>query len=183
MRGHWINDFQYTDETASFLAKELLDGANEETHIAIVSAPSIFVQMKNQLQEEPSADHRRPNISLFEYDERFDVFDEFVKYDFEQPLKLDPQLKGRFDRVLCDPPFLSIDCQTKAAMTVRWLSKPVESGPLRIVVCTGERMEATIHKLYRGIKTTSFEPQHTHGLSNEFRCYANYASQGAWQLP
>ena len=175
-----MNVFQYNDETASILARELLEDADEKTEIAIVSAPSTFVQLKNILQKKASVGRSPPKVSLFEFDERFEVFDEFVKYDFEQPLKLDSRFKGRFDRILCDPPFLSVDCQTKAAMTVRWLAKPIESGPLRIILCTGERREATILKLYRNIKTTTFEPQHTHGLGNEFRCYANYASKKAW---
>ena len=33
-------------------------------------------------------------ISLLEYDHRFDVFDEFVYYDFENPLKLPGRLAG-----------------------------------------------------------------------------------------
>ena len=67
----------------------------------------------------------------------------------------------------------------KAAMTVRWLSKSwggAGSGDSRLIVCTGERMEALINKLYKaqGIATTSFEPVHSKGLSNEFFCYANF---------
>lgn len=107
------------------------------------------------------------------------------------------ELKGRFDRVICDPPFLSTDCQTKgiwpmlrqvktllkvdlAAMSVRWLLKPTpkdDSAVIKpkIIVCTGERMESMILKLYPGTRTTTFVPQHTRGrLSNEFQCYANY---------
>lgn len=55
-------------------------------------------------------------VKLFEFDPRFEVFgDDFVAYDFQQPLRgLPPQLKGAFDRVLIDPPFLSEDCQTKS---------------------------------------------------------------------
>jgi len=67
-------------------------------------------------------------------------------------------------------------------MTVRWLSKswgaPPESRSTesRLIVCTGERMEGLINKLYRtqGISTTTFEPKHIKGLSNEFFCYANF---------
>lgn len=73
----------------------------------------------------------RPKMVLLEFDERFNVFkDEFVPYDFKQPLKLDSMsgclnvdktilmwyaesLKGAFDRIICDPPFLSEECQTK----------------------------------------------------------------------
>jgi hypothetical protein len=37
-------------------------------------------------------------------------------------------------------------------------------------------MESLILKLYRsrGIRTTTFEPVHEKGLSNEFFCYANF---------
>ena len=38
---------QYSDETATLLAEELLRGADAETSIAVVSAPSVFVQLKN----------------------------------------------------------------------------------------------------------------------------------------
>lgn len=31
---------------------------------------------------------RRPSLSLLEFDERFDVFKEFVMYDFACPMKL-----------------------------------------------------------------------------------------------
>jgi aspartokinase len=85
--------------------------------------------------------------------------------------------------VIVDPPFLSEDCQTKAALTVRWLSKPVrETAEYRLIVCTGERMEALVTtKLYKslGVKTTDYEIVHARGLSNEFYCYANF--EGGWK--
>jgi hypothetical protein len=67
-------------------------------------------------------------------------------------------------------------------MTVRWLSKSWGAAPdtrsmdSRLILCTGERMESLINKLYRpqGISTTTFEPVHSRGLSNEFFCYANF---------
>lgn len=40
---------QYSDETADLLARQLLDGATSETSIAVVSAPSVFVALKNIL--------------------------------------------------------------------------------------------------------------------------------------
>lgn len=65
-----------------------------------------------------------------------------------------------------------------AAVTVRWLAKSWDAETLRLIVCTGERMEGMIGKLYgkAGVKTTDFEIQHAKGLSNEFLCYANYES-------
>ena len=37
-------------------------------------------------------------------------------------------------------------------------------------------MESLVSKLYRsfGARTTTYEPVHAHGLSNEFYCYANF---------
>ncbi|KAH8661411.1 putative N6-adenine methyltransferase-domain-containing protein [Tricladium varicosporioides] len=174
------SQFWYSDETATALAEELLEGATSGMTIVVVSAPSVFVQVKNLLNE-------RPKIYLLEFDKRFEVFPEFVFYDFRSPLKLPPALKGCADRVICDPPFLSEDCQTKAALTVRWLSRPwdanIESS-YKLIVCTGERMEMLINKLYKpaGVATTNFEPVHSKGLSNEFFCYANFeCSKWKWR--
>lgn len=130
-------------------------------------------------------------------------------------------LKGAVTRIICDPPFLSEDCQTKgelylhghpceptcshklrplltsdvshvetAAMTVRWLAKPSpapsssssSSAPNRLIVCTGERMEELVTRLYRafGVRTTTYEPVHARGLSNEFYCYASFEC-GEWR--
>ncbi|OJD35591.1 n-6 adenine-specific dna methyltransferase 2 [Diplodia corticola] len=164
------------------LAKQLLDGATADTKIAVVSAPSVFIQLKNLLRS--ADDKTRPEVILLEFDERFGVFKEWVPYDFAFPTRLPPHLKGQFDRIICDPPFLSVDCQTKAALTVRWLAKSaVDPSAQRLIICTGERMESMIGKLYgiAGVRTTDFEIQHAKCLSNEFRCYANYEARNVWQ--
>ncbi|KAL9096423.1 MAG: hypothetical protein Q9165_001420 [Trypethelium subeluteriae] len=43
----WADDFKYSDETAKTLARALLKNANYQTRIGVVSAPSVFVQLKN----------------------------------------------------------------------------------------------------------------------------------------
>jgi hypothetical protein len=42
-----VSQFWYDDETATTLARQLLDGATDDTKIAVVSAPSAFIQLKN----------------------------------------------------------------------------------------------------------------------------------------
>ena len=178
------SQFWYSDATAALLAKQLLADATPETLIAVVSAPSVYVQLHNLLLESPKA---AAQVKLLEYDQRFAACKDFVYYDFNAPLKLPMELKGSFDRILCDPPFLSDECQTKAAMTVRWLAKPItrdaadgQEGP-QIIVCTGERMKELITKIYPGVKPTDFMPRHAQDrLSNEFRCYANFEND-AWK--
>ena len=69
-------------------------------------------------------------------------------------------------------------------MTVRWLSRE-ETGTnqVDVIICTGERMEELVHRLYPGVRTTNFEPRHTQDrLSNDFRCYTNFeGSTWKWQ--
>ena len=171
------SQFWYSDETALSLAKQLLEDATKDTSIAIVSAPSVYVQVHNLLLESPAMS---PRVALLEFDQRFAACDDFVPYDFNHPQKLPAELGGSFDRILCDPPFLSEECQTKTAITARWLTKAVkndaqkEARP-RLIVCTGERMANLITKIYPGTRMTDFEPRHSQDrLSNEFRCYANF---------
>lgn len=54
-----------------------------------------------------------PRVVLLEYDERFEVFEEFVRFDFEKPAMLPGGLEGGFDRILVDPPYHSGDCLRK----------------------------------------------------------------------
>ncbi|EMR65298.1 putative n-6 adenine-specific dna methyltransferase 2 protein [Eutypa lata UCREL1] len=179
------SQFWYSDETATLLARELLDGATGDDVVAVVSAPSVFVALKNLLSATSSeSDRPNPAVYLLEHDQRFSVFSEFIFYDFQQPIKLPAHLKGSATRIICDPPFLSEDCQTKAALTVRWLSKQQQQQPRpRLIVCTGERMETLVKKLYGGLgtHTTTYEPVHAKGLSNEFYCYSNFEC-GAWRF-
>ncbi|EHA50074.1 hypothetical protein MGG_03526 [Pyricularia oryzae 70-15] len=171
------SQFWYSDDTANLIARQLLDGATPETTIAAVSAPSVFIALKNAIASWDQ--ESRPKLVLLEYDSRFSIFPEYVFYDYNQSLKLPESLLGAVDRMAIDPPFLNEDCQSKEATTVKALARPssATSDGARIVICTGERMETLLTtKLYSelGLRTTTFEPEHANKLSNEFYCYANF---------
>jgi hypothetical protein len=181
------SQFWYSPATAASLASQLLAGATASSAIAFVSAPSAFIAARNLLASDPrwaaaegaegaEAPPSRPRLALLEFDERFALFPEFARYDYNAPVRLPGELRGAFDAIVCDPPFLSEECQTKAAVTVRWLAKGWSKEEVRLVVCTGERMEGLMGRLYGkvGVRTTDFEVVHQKGLSNEFRCYANW---------
>ncbi|KAI0969072.1 putative N6-adenine methyltransferase-domain-containing protein [Xylaria arbuscula] len=182
------SQFWYSDETADLLAQQLLDGTSDDSVVAVVSTPSVFVALRKITAAEGYTGPK-PKTFLLEHDYRFAVFPEFVFYDFAQPFQLPAHLKGAVDRIIVDPPFLSDDCQTKMAMTIRWLARTnntsttvegSKSNP-RVLICTGERMEKLVNRLYKplGVSTTTFEPVHS-GLKNEFRCYANFECE-AWR--
>ncbi|XBW36068.1 hypothetical protein QEN19_001645 [Hanseniaspora menglaensis] len=181
-----LSQFWYSNNTAEVLARALLDGCDEDTYIAVVSAPSVYAAIKKiELNEKLPTKH----IYLFEYDKRFEVMagkDHFVYYDFAEPTIFRDDLKCKIDRLLIDPPFLNENCQTKSSLTAHSLlrynmnsrdtkektKKSVERH--RLISCTGERMKDIMKKAYPGIKVTSFLPEHANGLSNEFKCYADF---------
>lgn len=67
---------------------------------------------------------------------------------------------------------------------MRWMAKaqPAGADGNKLILCTGERMETLVTKLYRsfGLRTTNWEPAHARGLSNEFYCYSSFECE-AWK--
>lgn len=74
-------------------------------------------------------------VILLEYDPRFTVFgSDFIPYDYKFPLNVPRDLYNIFDLVIADPPFLSNECLTKMAVTMKLLSKK------KMVLCTGIKL-------------------------------------------
>lgn len=72
------------------------------------------------------------SVTLFEFDKRFAIYGEdFISYDYNAPLDIPRHFHGQFDVVVADPPFLSEECLTKIAVTVKFLTKH------KIILCTG----------------------------------------------
>ncbi|XP_076857935.1 EEF1A lysine methyltransferase 1 [Brachyhypopomus gauderio] len=164
-----MSQFWYSDETAGRLAAEAIEHAGTQGRIACISAPSVYQKLKN-LQSERGDD--APSAVLFEFDRRFSAYgDEFVFYDYSNPLCLPEEVVPQsFDFVVADPPYLSEECLSKVALTVKYLTKS------KILLCTGAIMEDLAGKLM-GLKLCTYLPKHSHNLANEFRCYVNYESR------
>ncbi|XP_043470889.1 EEF1A lysine methyltransferase 1-like isoform X2 [Leptopilina heterotoma] len=108
-------------------------------------------------------------MTIFEFDKRFSAFgSDFIYYDYNEPLNFPSQLKENYDLVITDPPFLSEECFTKTASTIKSIAKE------KIIVCTGAIMEEHVEKLLN-LKKCEFLPKHKNNLANEFFCYANFS--------
>lgn len=185
-----LSQFWYNLATAQTLARALLEGADENTIIAIISAPSVYAAMTGIPEAFPENVTLEKNVFLFEIDTRFRVLagDNFFVYDFNKPFELPEKMIGKCHRILADPPFLNEECQTKTALSVRKLLVPDKETALtkngdkqyRMISCTGERMSKLVKKIYPGVHVTDFYPEHQRGLSNEFRCYSNF--EGIWKF-
>ncbi|KAI5962100.1 EFM5 [Candida pseudojiufengensis] len=175
-----LSQFWYSDETAMILGKALLEGADEDTVVVIASAPSVYAAIKQLPQDEVPTKH----IYLLEYDPRFKVLagnEHFSVYDYNKPNDIPSHLRNKCHRLLIDPPFLEEECQTKSAESAKNLlvkdkTSKTKSGDLKykLISSTGERMHEVVLKNYPDTKMTDFLPEHKNGLSNEFRCYANF---------
>ncbi|KAL3055994.1 EEF1A lysine methyltransferase 1 [Trematomus bernacchii] len=162
-----LSQFWYSDETAAQLAEEAVREAGEGGRIACVSAPSVYQKLK---QGSVSGSDRVSAVVL-EYDRRFSTYGEdFLFYDYNEPLALSNAPPQSFDFVIADPPYLSEECLTKVAQTVKYLSKG------KVLLCTGAIMEKVAKELL-DVKMCSFLPKHNKNLSNEFRCFVNYPSR------
>lgn len=68
-----------------------------------------------------------------EFDTRFEIYGEdFIFYDYKEPLKFPENLKNSFDIVIADPPFLSDECLCKTAVSIKYLTKD------KVILCTGK---------------------------------------------
>lgn len=164
-----LSQFWYSPETADALAAELLSGAGSGSsntlRVGVLCAPSVYPKLISR---------QASDAWLFEYDTRFEVLagPKFVKYDYNYPFQLPSALKGTFDRLIIDPPFLSDECEVKAATTARWLGK----ADARFIVCSGAKMRDLLLRIYKA-RETKFKVQHNNGrLSNDFMCLLNYNS-------
>ena len=138
--------------------------------IACISCPTLYVKLKEMI--------RLPGcvLTLLEYNRRFECHSDFVFYDYKEPLKLPDSLQANlFDVVVVDPPFLSEECLTKAAMIMKHLAKD------KIILCTGAVME-DVAKQVLDVTPCKFVPKHVNNLANEFLCYLNYKSDHLYIL-
>ncbi|XP_049878228.1 EEF1A lysine methyltransferase 1 [Pectinophora gossypiella] len=159
-----LSQFWYDEATVHSLVKLVDKILPNGGKVALLSCPTLFVPVKRQVGE-------RATVSLLEFDRRFEVHGpDFIFYDYNYPDRLPPNLE-QYDLVIADPPFLSEECLTKTAQTIKLLAKD------KIVVCTGAIMKAHVEKLLE-LKLCQFQPRHRNNLANEFSCYANFDLDG-----
>ncbi|KAJ1649137.1 EEF1A lysine methyltransferase 1 [Dispira simplex] len=160
-----LSQFWYHDTTAEFYAQFALQCAAIQGPIAFISSPTAFIKLKELEKESTEA-------FLLEYDPRFATYgDQFVMYDFHQPLELGSvkAYEGQMKCIFVDPPYLEEGCLTNVALTVRFLAAP----DCKILLSTGFVVRELAEKLL-GVKPTTYEPRHQNGLANEFRLYTNF---------
>ena len=114
--------------------------------VACVSAPTLYKHLKKITTTSNDNDNETAAVTLkvFEFDKRFSMYgSDFVLYDYRSPLDIPRELRESFDLVFADPPFLSEECLTKTAVTLKYLARE------KIVLCTGAIMADLADRLLR----------------------------------
>ncbi|XP_014244712.1 EEF1A lysine methyltransferase 1 [Cimex lectularius] len=156
-----LSQFWYDDKTVKTICDEICRVCPAGSKVALISAPTLYKSLKKMSENSIE-------VKLFEYDSRFSAYgSDFHFYDYKSPLDLPTNFSAYFDLVVADPPFLSEECLTKTAVTIKFLAKS------KIILCTGEIMEDLAKRLLQ-VKKTPFSPEHRHKLGNTFACFTNY---------
>ena len=110
-------------------------------------------------------------MHLLEFDKRFAAYgDNFNFWDFNDPLALPEGLKGTFDLVLMDPPFLNEDTFEKTFKAVDWLRKDGAA----IMISSGAMMRDYVKAYSSNIDVMEFIPRHQNNLSNQWSLQCNF---------
>ena len=155
-----LSQFWYDDKTIQAFVRGALNSTPANGKIALISCPTLYSKLKKECGKR--------QIVLFEYDSRFKIFGvDFIQYDYKSPLNVPRYMSSQFDLVIADPPFLSVECLTKTAVTIKFLTKE------NIVLCTGAIMTELAERLL-DVRKCDFIPGHRNNLANEFCCFSNF---------
>ncbi len=82
-----------------------------------MSTPSIYFSLTNPDVIKAS--------KCFEFDRKFDVGDGgFVFFDYNHPTNLPEELKGTFDMIVADPPYITSETWYNYSKTISYLLAP-----------------------------------------------------------
>jgi len=163
-----FNQYWYTRHTIAVLADEAEQAGGR---CAFLATPSVYFSL--------GSERALAGGAVFDLDPRFGPptmkkGGTYVQYDFKEPAAFPPELKGAFDMVVIDPPFIVEEVWVKFAETARMLLK--EGGK---VLCTTVPENAPFMETLLGVKPQPFWPAMrtiAGGLPYQYVVYANYAS-------
>lgn len=176
-----MSQFWYSKPTATRLAQEALSIGGQAAslsglkRVAFVSCPSAFVAAREQL--EAAGDDGETEAMVFEYDRRFgDTYgDLFCYFDFNHPERIPEELRGSFDYVMADPPYLDDNTMRLTIESMRILARDPETTPM--CYNSGAVMAESV-RAHAGWRECRFHPEHASNLQNEFSCFTNYDAKG-----
>ena len=160
-----MNQYWYSNRTISAMARDVEDVcAAPETRAAFLSTPSVYFSLSKEV---------RARSWCFDLDTQWQKEPGYVCYDFNKPIDFEgaEELKGTFDMVIIDPPFITREVWEKYTETARWLLKP--GGH---VMASTIQENAPFMKELLGVDPQVFMPS-IPTLVYQYYLYASYESK------
>lgn len=160
-----LNQYWYSNRSIDAMVRDVERVcAAEESRCCFLSTPSVYFSLSKPV---------RARSWCFDLDEQWQGDRGFVRYDFNAPIGFPnaEALRGTFDMVVIDPPFITREVWEKYTTTAKFLLKP-----------DGKVMGSTIAENKGFMKELlNCEPQtfmpSIPTLVYQYRFYANYASE------
>ena len=162
-----LNQYWFSEDTRETLCNAVRESISlkggSTTRVAFLSTPSLYFTL---------SDEERKQCTLLDYDTTLSSqnCDSYVFYDFNYPTSIDANLRGLFDVIVIDPPFISQSVWESYAITVSLLAKE----GAHIICTTVAENEALMKRLFNCHKT-NFAPS-VPNLTYQYNTYANFES-------
>ncbi|CAM9178573.1 unnamed protein product [Laminaria digitata] len=156
-----LNQYWYSQATIEAIAAEVAEVGSAGT--AFLSTPSIFFSLDKDL---------RAKCKVFDMDTKWAKNPGFVLYDFTRPEDIPQDVRGTFDMVVADPPFITEQVWENYAAATKMLLRPGGAG---LVLCSTISENASFMKELLGAKPCKFKPS-IPNLVYQYSLYVNYES-------
>lgn len=159
-----LNQYWYSADTIGTLLnvvrENVLHAAGEgRLDVAFVSTPSLFYGLSEE---------ERRNSRVLDFDES--LGDGVIKYDYNYPTTVPDELRGAFECVVIDPPFITSDVWRLYAETAHVLLRPGGKVMLTTVI---ENATLLADILPGGVRPHIFMPSIPH-LPYQYAAYTNF---------
>lgn len=162
-----LNQYWFSENTRETLCNAVRESISlkggSTTRVAFLSTPSLYFTL---------SDEERKQCTLLDYDTTLSSQNcgSYVFYDFNYPTSIDANLRGLFDIILIDPPFISQSVWESYAITVTLLAKE----GAHIICTTVAENEALMKRLFNCQKS-NFQPS-VPNLTYQYNTFANFES-------
>ena len=159
-----MNQYWYSATTIQNVVDEIEKLPN--VRAAFLSTPSLYFSLSKKVREQ---------CFVFDFDKKWSKDRGFVFYDFNKPSEVSPELKGTFNLIVIDPPFITEDVWSKYAITAKLLLKPGNSGQQNLICTTVQENAPMMHRLL-GVQPCSYRPS-IPNLVYQYCLYTNFESE------
>eukprot|EP00746_Dinoflagellata_sp_MGD_P165724 gnl/MRDRNA2_/MRDRNA2_95166_c0_seq1.p1 gnl/MRDRNA2_/MRDRNA2_95166_c0~~gnl/MRDRNA2_/MRDRNA2_95166_c0_seq1.p1 ORF type:complete len:394 (-),score=88.13 gnl/MRDRNA2_/MRDRNA2_95166_c0_seq1:30-1211(-) len=153
-----LNQYWFSTPTISMFVDEIVRSGGTA---ALVSSPSVYFSLPEKVRE---------RCKVLDFDRQWSSDPGYVFYDFNDPEDIPAELKGNFDFVLVDPPFITREVWEKYAATTKLLCR--DGGH---VLCTTIAENDQMMQELLEVKPVRFRPS-IPNLVYQYSVYTNYTS-------